>query len=109
MEDSYDRPNPDYLWSLLPSNKHRVEHHPQTPHVGRPARVLSVGPQDLRGDIGGAPVLVREKVIGVVLKNDGVFQRLQFDLSPETKDKVSWSSCEDDQEVPSNTEMLSWC
>ena len=92
--------------SLLPSNKHRVEHHPQPPHVGRPARVLGVGPQDLGGDVGGTAVFVRQKVVSVVLKNNGVLQRLQLDLSPETKDEVSWCSCQDDQDLTSNTDSI---
>ena len=44
---------------ILPSHQHGVEHHPQAPHVRWPARVLGVGPENLRRHVGRTPVLVR--------------------------------------------------
>lgn len=51
----------------ISSDQHSVEHHTEAPHVRRPPGVLGVGPEDLRGHVGGAAVLVGQEVIGVVL------------------------------------------
>ena len=58
----------------VPSNQHGVQHHAEAPHVRRPARVLRVGPQDLRGHVGGAAVLVRQQVIRIVLQHNRVLE-----------------------------------
>ena len=58
----------------VPSNQHGVQHHAEAPHVRRPARVLRVGPQDLRGHVGGAAVLVRQQVIRVILQHNRVLE-----------------------------------
>ena len=63
--------NPQFIFSPglcnVPSDQHCVEHHTEAPHVRRPPGVLGVGPEDLRGHVGGAAVLVGQEVIGVVL------------------------------------------
>ena len=71
-----------------PSDEHGVEHDAEPPHVGRPARVHRVAPQDLGADVGRAAVLVRQRVVRLVLQHHRVFQRLQLQLLPE-KDENS--------------------
>ena len=77
-----------YLSSVrLPSHQHGVQHDAEAPHVGRPARVLGVGPQDLGAHVGRAAVLVREQVVLNIVQDHGVLQRLQLDLGPRKKRK----------------------
>ena len=69
----------------LPSDEHGVEHDAEPPHVGRPARVHRVAPQDLGADVGRAPVLVWQKVVFHIFQHHSVFQRLQFYFSSEKR------------------------
>lgn len=61
-----------------PSDQHCVQHDAQAPHVRGPARVPRVALEDLRTDVGGAAVLVGQEIVGLVLQDHSVFERLQF-------------------------------
>jgi hypothetical protein len=43
--------------------------------------------QNFRADVGRAAVLVGEQVVAVVVQNDGVFQRFQFQFRSGKKEK----------------------
>jgi hypothetical protein len=41
--------------------------------------------QNFGADVSWTPVLVGQEVVGVVVENDGIFQRLQFQFGSERK------------------------
>ena len=62
----------------IPPREHRVEDDAQRPAVGDHARV-GVAVEDLRADVGGAAVLVRQSVIAVLAEGRSL-QTLQSKL-----------------------------
>ena len=65
-------------------HQHGVEHHPEAPDVGGPARVAPpAGAEDLGGDVGGAAVLVGHQVVGLLRQDHRVLKPVQPQLASE--------------------------
>lgn len=55
-----------------PADQHSVKDDSKTPHVGGPARVPRMTPQDLRTDVGRTAALIRQSVVVLVIQQHGV-------------------------------------
>lgn len=65
----------------IASHEQGVEHHSQTPHVGRLPRVRPRCVEDLGADVSGTAVLIRQRIV-LALDDVRVLQALQPQLRP---------------------------